>query len=132
MPTTNPVVITNIKGLPSSPYNGTPFVGIAITSGISSYFMLEGANLDRIVSIHWYPDNPASVLIDDRQLILVDGSRGTFMIRVKDNYLNKKDRGGRLSFRLDDGSTLHFPVKTYGPVSVGPLWTAPESGLITG
>jgi hypothetical protein len=132
MPLSNPVVIASIQALPSSPYNGTEFVGIIITSGISSYFRLTGSNLDRIVSIQWYPENPASVLTESRQLILVNSTEGTFMIRVVDNYLNKKDRGGRLSFRLDDGSTLHFPVKTYGPVSVGPLWQPSQEGLITG
>ena len=54
------------------------------------------------------------------------------MIQVLDNYLNTCNRGGKLSFRIDDGTTLHFPVITYGRVSVGPLWTAPDQGLITG
>lgn len=128
----DPVVIASIKGLPSSPYNGTPNVGIVITSGVPSYFYVVGANLNRIVSVHWYPENPASVLQTDRQMILLDNTQGTFMIRVLDNYLNIKDRGGKLSFRLDDGTTMHFPVITYGRVSVGPLWTAPDQGLITG
>ncbi len=132
MPLVNPVVIASIQALPGSPYNGSEFVGIVITSGIPSYFRLTGANLDRIVSIHWYPENPATVLVEDRQLILVSPTEGTFMIRVLDNYLNKKDRGGKLSFRLDDGTTLHFPVKTYGPVAVGPLWQPSQEGLQTG
>ena len=132
MPTINPVVITSIQSLPNSPYNGTGKVGIVITSGVPSYFLVKGASLDRIVSVHWYPENPASVLVTDRQLILVDDTHGTFMIQVLDNYLNIKDRGGKISFRLDDDSTLHFPVVTYGRVSVGPLWTAPDQGLITG
>ena len=54
------------------------------------------------------------------------------MIRVLDNYLDTNDRGGYLSFRLDDGNTLSAPVKTYGRISVMPLWQAPDSGLITG
>lgn len=132
MPLDNPVVIASIKGLPSSPYNGTPNVGIVITSGVPTYFLITGSNLDRITSVHWYPENPASVLQTDRQLILLDPTRGTFMIRVLDNYLNTKNRGGRLSFRLDDGTTIHFPVITYGRVAVGPLWQAPDQGLITG
>jgi hypothetical protein len=127
----NPIVITSIEGLPSSPFNGTPYVGVIITSGFPSYFKISGANLDRIVSVQWYPQNPASVLMEMRQVILVDNTTGTFMVQVLDNYLDKCDRGGRLSFRLDDDSTLHYPVKTYGPVSIGPLWD-PGPGLITG
>lgn len=126
------VTIGSIQSLPNSPYNGTQFVGICITSGVPSYFKLLGSNLDRIVSIHWYPENPASVLQDSRQLILVDNTLGTFMIRVLDNYLNTDDRGGYLSFRIDDGTTLSAPVKTYGRISVMPLWQAPDAGLITG
>jgi hypothetical protein len=134
MPTLSPPTVTigSIQLLPSDPYAGSGFVPIIITSGVSSYFKIIGSNLDRIISIHWYPENPASVLQDSRQLILVDNPLGTFMIRVLDNYLNTNDRGGYLSFRLDDGSTLSSPVKTYGRISVMPLWQAPEAGLNTG
>jgi len=125
-------IITEIYGLPSSPFQGTGTVGIVITSGVPSYFRLSGVELDRIVNINWFPTNPASVLFDTRQLILVDSTQGTFMIKVLNNYLSTTDRGGKLGFRLDTGETLAFPVKTYGPVSAGPLWTAPSQGLITG
>jgi hypothetical protein len=57
---------------------------------------------------------------------------GTFMVMVTDNFLYDDDRAGHISFRLDDGTTLTAPVKTYGRVSVGPLWQSPEQGLITG
>lgn len=126
------VAIASIQSLPSSPYNGTGKVGIVITSGVPSYFLVTGANLDRIVSVHWYPENPASVLQTDRQMILVDNTRGTFMVQVLDNYLNIKDRGGKISFRIDDGTTLHFPAITYGRVSIGPLWQPSQEGLQTG
>jgi hypothetical protein len=33
---------------------------------------------------------------------------------------------------LIDRTTLTVPVKTFGPVSLGPLWQAPGQGLITG
>jgi hypothetical protein len=124
--------IAAIQALPSSPFQGSGLVGIVITSGVPSYFRLTGTNLNHIVSINWYPKNPASVLFTTRQLILVDDSEGTFMIQVIDNYLDITDRGGKISFRLDDGTTLSAPVKTYGRVSVGPMWTAPGEGLITG
>ena len=125
-------VISKINALPASPFNGTGIIGIVITSGIPSYFQLIGAGLDDIVSVHWYPANPGSLLWDERQLILLSPEQGTFMIRVLDNYLNDNDRGGQLSFRLGDGTTLQYPVQTYGKVSLGPLWTAPSQGLITG
>lgn len=125
-------VISRIQALPSSPFEGTGVVGIVITSGVASYFRITGVDLDRIVEINWYPKNPASVLFKMRELILVDSTEGTFMVQVLDNYLNTDDRAGFLSFRLDDGTTMSAPVKTYGPVSAGPLWTAPDSGLITG
>jgi hypothetical protein len=54
------------------------------------------------------------------------------MIMVTDNYLYDYDRGGHISFRLDDDTTITAPVKTYGKVSSGPLWTSPNTGLITG
>jgi len=124
--------IVNIQALPTSPFEGSGLVGIVITSGIPSYFKLTGSDLNRIISFNWYPKNPASVLFEIRQLILVDNTQGTFMVRVIDNYLDTNDRAGRISFQLDDGSTLSSPVKTYGPVSVGPLWQLPSQGLITG
>jgi hypothetical protein len=124
--------ITKVQALPFSPYNDTGVAGIFITSGIPSYFRVTGAGLSHIVSVHWYPKNPSSVQFATRQMILVSDSEGTFMIQVTDNYLNITDRAGYLSFRLDDGSTIAYPVKTYGPVSAGPLWQAPDQGLITG
>lgn len=124
--------IASVQALPSSPYEGSGIVGVVITSGVPSYFKVTGSNLNRIVSVDWFPRNPASVMFEMRQLILVDNTLGTFMVRVKDNYLSTTDRGGKICFRLDDGTALYSPVKTYGPVSVGPLWTAPGQGLITG
>jgi len=124
--------ITSIQALPGSPYQGSGFVGVVITSGIPSYFKLTGTDLDQIVSINWLPANPSSVVYEMRQLILVDNTLGTFMIRVLDNLLDICDRGGKIIFRLTDGTTLSAPVKTYGPVSIGPLWSAPDQGLITG
>lgn len=126
------VTIASITSLPSGPYNGSNIVGVIITSGVPSYFKIQGSNLDRITSVNWYPRNPASVLQESRNIILVDNTIGTFMIRVLDNYLDINDRGGHISFRLDDGTTLHAPVKTYGPISLMPLWSAPSAGLNTG
>jgi hypothetical protein len=126
------VTIASITSLPSGPYNGSNIVGVIITSGVPSYFKIQGSNLDRIVSVNWYPRNAASVLQDSRNIILVDNTIGTFMIRVLDNYLDISDRGGHISFRLDDGTTLQAPVKTYGPISLMPLWSAPSAGLNTG
>jgi len=124
--------IAIIQALPTSPYEGSGLVGVVITSGIPSYFKLTGSALNRITSVQWYPKNPASVMFEMRQLILIDNTQGTFMIRVTDNLLDINDRGGHISFQLDDGTTIAAPVITYGPVSVGPLWTAPGQGLITG
>jgi|AntAceMinimDraft_13_1070369.scaffolds.fasta_scaffold57671_2 hypothetical protein len=129
MPTTT---IISIDALPGGPYNGTGTVGIVITSGVPSYFKLTGTNLDRIVSVNWYPKNLGSVEFETRKLILVDNTVGTFMIKVTDNHLYNYDRGGYISFRLDDRTVLTAPAKTYGHVSIGPLWTAPDQGLITG
>jgi hypothetical protein len=122
--------IASINAMPYSPYNGRGIAGIIITNGCPSYFMITGANLDRIVSVNWYPKNAASVQFTTRQLILVDNTLGTFMVMVTDNYYNVIDRAGHLSFRLVDGTTLTYPVVTYG--QLGPLWTSPETGLITG
>lgn len=124
--------IANIQSLPGPPYNGTGIVGIVITNGIPSYFKVTGSDLNRIVSVNWYPENPASVKFQTRDMILIDNTTGTFMVMVTDNFLYDFDRGGHISFRLDDSTTLTAPVKTYGRVSVGPLWTSPEQGLITG
>ena len=132
MPINDNTVIASIVSLPSSPDNGSGLVGVIITSGVPSYFKISGSNLNRIVSVDWYPKNPASVLQESTNITLLDDTQGTFMVRVLNNYLDINDRGGHLSFRLDDGSTLQAPVKTYGPISVMPLWSAPGSGLITG
>lgn len=124
--------ITAIQALPGSPFEGSGLVGIVITSGIPSYFRLAGAGLDRIVSTRWFPKNPGSVQFEMRELILVDSTEGTFMVRVTNNFLDNRNRAGRISFTLDDGTILTAPVETYGPIAVGPLWQAPGQGLITG
>jgi hypothetical protein len=126
------ITIANIHALPTSPFEGSGILGIVITSGIPSYFRVIGSNLDLIKSINWYPEHPSTVQFKMRQLILVDNTEGTFMVRVTDNFLSTTDRGGRISFRLDDGATINMPVTTYGPVSTGALWQSPEQGLITG
>jgi len=124
--------IGSIFTMPSSPFNGTDEVGIVITSGVPTYLKVIGTELDKIVSVNWYPKNPASVKFKMRNMILIDNTLGTFMVMVTDNYLYDYDRGGYISFRLDDGTTLTSPVKTFGRVSVLPLWIAPDQGLITG
>lgn len=124
--------IASIQLLPSDPYAGSGLVTIIITNGVPSYFKVIGSNLDRITSVDWYPKNPASVQFQTRGMILLDNTTGTFMIMVTNNYLFDTDRAGHVSFRLDDGSVLTAPVKTYGRVSLGPLWSAPGEGLITG
>jgi len=125
-------IITNIQALPTSPYEGSGMVAIVITSGVPSYFRVTGIDLNQITSIRWFPKNPSTLSFETRQFILVDNTEGTFMIKVTDNYLNINNRAGRIVFTFDNGSTQAFPVVTYGPVSVGPLWTAPSSGLNTG
>lgn len=124
--------IAQIDSLPGGPFNGTGIVGIVITSGIPSFFKVTGSDLDRIVSVNWYPANPASVKFETRKMILIDNTLGTFMVMVTDNYLSNNNRAGHISFRLDDGTTLTAPVETYGRVSVGPLWCAPDQGINTG
>lgn len=124
--------IASILSLPGSPFNGTGIVGIVITNGVPSYFKVTGSDLDRIVSVNWYPEYPASVKFTTRDMILIDNTMGTFMVMVTDNFLYDNNRAGHISFRLDDGTTLTAPVKTYGRVSVGPLWQSSEQGLITG
>ena len=124
--------IAAIQALPTSPFEGTGMVGIVITNGVPSYFKIIGSELDKIISFNWYPKNPASVIFETRQLILIDNTQGTVMVRVDDNMLDISNRGGRVSFQLDDGTTISAPVITYGPVSVGPLWQSSASGLITG
>lgn len=125
-------IITNVQALPYSPYNNTGVVGIIITSGIPSYFRVTGSSLDRITSVNWYPKNLSSLQFKTRQMILVTEEEGTFMIQVTDNYLSTEDRAGYISFRLEDDTNIVWPVKTYGPVSAGPLWSSPNQGLITG
>jgi len=124
--------IASILSLPGSPFNGSGIVGIVITNGVPSYFKVTGSDLDRIISVNWYPEHPASVKFTTRDMILVDNTMGTFMVMVTDNFLYDNNRAGHISFRLDDGTTLTAPVKTYGRVSVGPLWQSSEQGLITG
>lgn len=124
--------ITNIIALPTNPFQGTGTVGIVITPGVPSFFKVQGTELNNITDVRWFPTNPASVQFEIRQLILVDNTVGTFMVRVIDNFLSITDRGGKLAFTLNTGDTMVFPVKTYGPVSFHPLWTSPYEGLNTG
>ncbi len=124
--------ITNIHALPTGPYNGTEFAGIVITNGVPSYFRITGTELSRITGFTWLPKNPASVSFETRGVIPVSATEATCMVLVTNNHLDITDRAGRLCFTLDDGSTITALVKTYGPVSIGPLWSAPDQGLITG
>lgn len=124
--------ITNIIGLPTSPFQNTGTVGIVITPGVPTYFKIVGVELDHITEFAWYPKNAGTVLFQTRGIILVDTTIATCMIKVTNNFLSVADRAGRLSFRLDTGDTITFPVKTYGPVSYQPLWQSPYNGLNTG
>lgn len=124
--------ITRILALPTSPFQNSGLVGIIITPGVPSYFKLEGIGLTYITDVTWYPKNAASVQFETRKLVLINDTAGTFMIKVTNNFLSVTDRGGKLSFRLDSGETITFPVQTYGPVSYTPLWQSPYSGLNTG
>lgn len=126
------ISITGIIALPTSPFQGTGVIGIVITPGVPSYFKVEGSELDKIVDVNWYPLNPGSVEFETRKLILVDPTVGTCMIKVTNNFLSTADRAGKLSFRLNTGETITFPVRTYGPVSYQPLWQSPYEGLNTG
>lgn len=128
----NMTIITSINALPTSPYAGSGLVAIVITPGVPSFFQVLGVGLSDIRSVSWYPEHPSSVKFETRQLILVDDTEATFMIRVIDNYLNINDRAGKVSFQMKDGSAWSAPVVTYGPISKGPLQQSPESGLVTG
>jgi hypothetical protein len=131
-PDAGPVSITCVETLPMSPYNGTGIAGIIITNGLSSYFKVTGYNLGRIVSVTWYPKNIDNVKFSIRPFTLISEELATFGINMLDNYLDPNDRGGYLSFVLDDSTTMVYPVKTFGKLSVYPLWTASDQGLITG
>lgn len=124
--------ITEIISMPTGPFQGTGYVGIVITNCVPSYFKLIGTDLDKITNITWYPDSKTPVEFITRHLILLNSTIGTFMIQVNNNFLDNKDRGGKISFRLDTGYTIAYPVKTFGPVSARPLWASPYEGLITG
>lgn len=124
--------IVSVETLPYSPFAGTGTVGIVITNGVSTYIKVAGIDLEGIVSVNWYPKRVGSVKFTEREMILVDSTLGTCMVQVTDNYLLDNDRGGYLSFRLTNGTVITWPVKTFGRVSLGPLWQAPDQGLITG
>lgn len=127
-----PAAIASIETLPGSPYNGTQFVGIVITTGVTSFFKITGSNLNELVSVDWYPKNPSSVLQQSSKINLISPTEASFSIQVLNNYLDNRDRGGVLSFRQLGGTTLSLPVKNFGPISFMPLWMAPDQGLITG
>lgn len=131
-PNTGPVSITCIDTLPMSPFNGTGVAGIIITNGLSTYFKVSGYNLGRIANVTWYPKNIDSVKFSIRPLVLISEELASFGINMIDNYLDENDRGGYLSFVLDDQTTMVYPVRTFGRLSVYPLWTSPEQGLSTG
>lgn len=124
--------VTSILTLPNGPFNGSRTVGIIITSGVPTYLKVTGTDLNRIVDVNWYPEKPGTVLFEKRNLILVDNTIGTCMITVTNNYLYDYDRGGRLIFKIDNGRSITVPVRTFGRVSLLPLWSDPGSGLITG
>ncbi len=54
------------------------------------------------------------------------------MIKIIDNQFDICNRGGKISFRLTDGTAISFPVSTLGPVAMGRLWRSPYEGLDTG
>ena len=127
-----PVTIASIRSLPGSPYYAPDIVNILITNGANNFFEIIGSNLNRIVSVKWLPKNSGSVLQESRNIILIDDTHGTFMIRILNNYLDITDRAGHISFTLDDQTTLAAPVRTFGPPSFTPLWQNPNAGLSTG
>ena len=90
IPSPFPVNIASITSLPGSPYYAPDIVNILITNGATNYFEVVGSNLNRIVSVKWLPKNSASVLQESRNIILVDNTHGTFMVRILNNYLESR------------------------------------------
>jgi hypothetical protein len=117
--------------LPFNPLAGSNIIALMITNDVPNFYRVTGANLQDIVDVNWYPEFSETVKFIVRQLILVDSTEGTFMIKVIDNFLNLDERGGRMSFRLKDGTTISVPVQTVGSVSISPLWQSPYAGVDT-
>jgi hypothetical protein len=124
--------IHNIATLPGNYPIGIKGVPILITSGVTTYYRIIGANLEEIQSVEWYPKQPSSLMFSVRQLILVSSSEATFSITVKDNFLDASDRQGVINFLHKDGQSITYTAFTVGPVSASPLWQSPQSGLATG
>jgi len=119
--------IVEISGLPCSPFNGTGIVGIIISNSTPSFFMVQGSELGRIVDVKWYPTHPTSVKFETRDLILVDDTLATFMVLIVDNYYDDCNRGGVISFRLDDETTITVPAVTFNPVVCKTPWVSPTT-----
>lgn len=124
--------ILSVDLLPQNPFAGSGVVAIFVTNSVPSYFRVTGIDLKNIVQVDWYPIVRNSIEFETRQMIFVDNMTATFMIKVIDNFLDVTDRGGKISFRINDGSSISFPVKTVGPAVLGRLWQSPNEGLIIG
>ena len=127
------ISIAKISSMPSGPFDAQGLAGIILTNGITTYFRFNGSNLDQITSFRWIPQDPGSILQEARDFHLYpDNTQAICSVRVINNYLDTTNRGGNLCFILDDGTTVRVPVITYGPLSMYPIWQAPNQGLITG
>ena len=124
--------ISNVSTMPGCPFGSTGVVFIIITPGIPTYFHITGMGLTHIESIRWFPENPSTVKYIIRDIVLLNDQEGSFVIEVIDNSLDPSNRHGSISFSLSDGNVISFHTSTFGPVTVGPLWQSPQSGINTG
>jgi len=110
-------------------------VQIDISVAVSNIYIVSGVNLDQIVSVNWYParrDQIAFNMLPWRTYSPVSG-QATFGIIVTNNFTYDYQRGGSISFRLTDQSTIAVPAETYftWPWSFNPV-VQPLQGWDTG
>jgi len=110
-------------------------IQIDISVATSNLYIVTGSNLNQIQSVNWYPAKRDQIkfnMVPWRTYLPVS-IQATFGIIVTNNFTFDYQRGGSISFRLLDSSTLSIPAETYfsWPWSFNPV-VEPLQGWDTG
>jgi len=98
-----------------SPCDPCSPIPIDISTGTYNMYIVSGRNLNKIVSVNWYPAKQGLIIFKmiPWQTYRPARDQATFGITVLDQETFDYQRGGSVTFRLASGFTSSLPAHTY-------------------
>lgn len=94
-----------------------PFLPVPIDISVGAYniYVVTGANLDKISSVHWYPALQSHIVFKMHpwQTYTSHANEATFGILIQDQESYDYQRGGNISFRISTGESVNVPAATF-------------------